>query len=206
MGIRGGLWTLLQSFYENAGSMVKWMGSTSETFSIEQDVRQGGILSADLYKVYINQLLDRLYTYGFGATIAKIICNAPTCADDLSTLISTTQELQMLCSIASDYSNMERYELQPAKSVVLPYSSKRSKSTEDPCIIMGDQQMPNVDKTTHVGVVRTRDNSPTSAIDENLQKARRTLYSLMSAGLHGENGLDPETCIHLFRTYVLPMD
>ena len=205
MGIGGGLWTILQSFYENAGSMVKWMGSTSETFSIEQGVRQGGILSADLYKVYINQLLDRLYTCGFGATIGEIICNAPTCADDLSTLSSTTQELQMLCSIASDYSNMERYELQPAKSVVLPYSSKRSKSTEDPCIILGDQQMPNVDKTTHVGVVRTRDNSPNSAIDENLQKARRTLYSLMSAGLHGENGLDPETCIHLFRTYVLPV-
>ena len=103
MGIGGGLWTILQSFYENAGSRVKWMGSTSETFSIEQGVRQGGILSADLYKVYINQLLDRLYTCGFGATIGEIICNAPTCADDLSTLNSTTQELQMLCSIASDY-------------------------------------------------------------------------------------------------------
>ncbi|KAK3086834.1 hypothetical protein FSP39_024241 [Pinctada imbricata] len=65
--------------------------------------------------------------------------------------------------------------------------------------------MPVVDKTTHVGVVRTPDNSPTTAIQENLQKARRTLYSLMSAGLHGENGLDPETCIHLFRTYVIPI-
>ena len=27
----------------------------------------------------------------------------------------------------------------------------------------------------------------------------------MSAGLHGENGLDPETCIHLLRTYVIPI-
>ena len=205
MGIGGGLWTILQSFYENADSSVKWLGSTSEAFCIEQGVRQGGILSADLYKVYINQLLDRLYMCGFGATIGNIVCNAPTCADDLSTLSSTTQELQMLCSITNDYSNMERYELQPAKSVVMPYSSKRSKTQEDPGILLGDQRMPTVDKTTHVGVVRTCDNSPNAAIDENLQKARRTLYSLMSAGLHGENGLDQETCIHLFRTYVVPV-
>ena len=29
------------------------------------------------------------------------------------------------------------------------------------------------------------------------------LYSLMSAGLHGENGLDPETSLHLYQIYVL---
>ena len=27
----------------------------------------------------------------------------------------------------------------------------------------------------------------------------------MASGLHGENGLDPETSIHLLRTYVLPV-
>ena len=27
----------------------------------------------------------------------------------------------------------------------------------------------------------------------------------MSSGLHGENGLDPETAIHLMQTYVLPL-
>ena len=191
MGIGGGLWNILNSFYENAGSVVKWMGAASAEFSVQQGVRQGGILSADLYKVYINQLLDRLYLSGFGAMLGDIICNAPTCADDLSTLSDSSKELQMLCSIANDYSNMERYELQPTKSVVLPYIPKKSKHRDDPVILLGDQQMPVVNKTTHVGVVRTSDNSPTTAIDENLQKARRTLYSLMSAGLHGEKRIGP---------------
>jgi hypothetical protein len=205
MGIGGGLWNILYSFYEDASSVVKWMGKASNEFTIEQGVRQGGILSADLYKVYINQLLDRLYHCGFGAKIGDIVCNAPTCADDLSTLSDSDQELQILCSIANDYSLMERYELQPKKSVVLPYIKKRAAGVNKPIITLGDQQMPVVDKTTHVGLVRTPDNSPTAAITENLQKARRTLYSLMSAGLHGENGLDPETCIHLLRTYVIPI-
>ncbi|KAK3098648.1 hypothetical protein FSP39_021572 [Pinctada imbricata] len=183
MGIGGGLWNILCSFYEHASSVVKWMGNTSDEFIIEQGVRQGGILSADLYKVYINQLLDRLYYCGFGAKIGDIICNAPTCADDLSTLGDSTQELQMLCSIANDYSKMERYELQPKKSVVLPHLKKRSKTTDTPVIFLGDQQMPVVDKTTHVGVVRTPDNSPTTAIQENLQKlvARYTALCLLAS-------------------------
>jgi outer membrane protein TolC len=42
-------------------------------------------------------------------------------------------------------------------------------------------------------------------VSNNLAKARRTLYSLFGAGLHGENGLDPLTIIHLYRTYVLPV-
>ena len=36
-----------------------------------------------------------------------------------------------------------------------------------------------------------------SATKGTVQKARRTLYSLMSSGLHGENGFHPETAIHL---------
>jgi hypothetical protein len=35
--------------------------------------------------------------------------------------------------------------------------------------------------------------------------ATRALYSLIGVGLHGENGIDPETTISLLRTYVLPI-
>jgi len=35
-------------------------------------------------------------------------------------------------------------------------------------------------------------------------KARRSLYSLLSAGLHGETGLDPVTSIHLLKVYIIP--
>ncbi|MEW8547184.1 MAG: hypothetical protein AB2693_27040, partial [Candidatus Thiodiazotropha sp.] len=31
------------------------------------------------------------------------------------------------------------------------------------------------------------------SVQENIKKARRTIHSLMGAGLHGENGLDPDT-------------
>ena len=56
----------------------------------------------------------------------------------------------------------------------------------------------------HTGIMRSS-TSEQSAVKENIQKARRTLYSLMSSGLHRENGLDPPTAIHLMQIYVIPV-
>ena len=53
-----------------------------------------------------------------------------------------------------------------------------------------------------MGLLRSSDTQKT-AVQENIAKAQRTLYSLMASGVHGENGLDPETCTHLLQIYVL---
>ena len=42
-------------------------------------------------------------------------------------------------------------------------------------------------------------------VERNITKARRTAYSLMASGLHGENSVDPETAIFLINSYVSPI-
>ena len=42
-------------------------------------------------------------------------------------------------------------------------------------------------------------------VNKNIWKARRALYSLLGAGLHGANGLDPVTSINIYKVYVLPI-
>jgi hypothetical protein len=49
------------------------------------------------------------------------------------------------------------------------------------------------------------EDSAMTTVTENITKARRALYSLMGTGLHGENGLDPETAMSMIRTFILPM-
>ena len=58
---------------------------------------------------------------------------------------------------------------------------------------MNDTLMPVVDKTSHIGIKRDSMNSAAATIEENLKKARRSMYSLKHIGLHGEKGLDPIT-------------
>ena len=65
---------LLQNLYQNTKSYIKWNSQISEEFFIiEQGVRQRVALSADLYKVYINPLLDILSNSGLGGTIGNIL-------------------------------------------------------------------------------------------------------------------------------------
>ena len=71
---------------------MKWKGELSEQFILEQGGRHGGALSADLYNVYINPLLNLLCESGFGGIIGNINCSAPTCADDVA-IISSDQAI-----------------------------------------------------------------------------------------------------------------
>ena len=66
-----------------------------------------------------------------------------------------------------------------------------------------DKNLPVVSQTMHMGIMRSA-HTQESAVQENIKKARWTIYSLMGAGLHVENGLDPDTSIHLLQTYVIP--
>ena len=60
IGVEGNHWNLINSLHTDAQTAVKWNSRLSDSFMVQQGVRQGGILSTDLYKVYGNKLLDRL--------------------------------------------------------------------------------------------------------------------------------------------------
>ena len=115
---------LINSLYETV-SHIKWKNLMSEqNFKIEQGVRQGRVLSADLYKLYINPLLNFLDDSGLGGKIGNINVCAPTCTDDVALLAYNPLDIQTMVDIAVDFSKREGYQLQPAESVILPVKSK----------------------------------------------------------------------------------
>ena len=205
--VEGKEWSLIHSLHKGAESVVKWEGSTTSSFKVCQGVRQGGILSTDLYKLYGNGQLQRMEELGIGCHIEEICCVAPTAADDMAVPAPNLTILQRLINLAVDNSKMEKYILQPTKSVILAALNecKRGQEIEsDINIIMDGVKMPVVKEVMHMGILRSAD-SQESAVNHNIDKARRTTYCLMGAGLHGNNGLDPDTSIHILQTYILPL-
>ena len=72
---------------------------------------------------------------------------------------------------------------------------------------MGNITMPEVEQATHLGIIRTttmKHNIQTN-VDENITKARRSAYSLFGCGFRGHNGLDPESLLHIYKTYITPV-
>ncbi|VDI12876.1 Hypothetical predicted protein [Mytilus galloprovincialis] len=169
-------------------------------------VKQGGILSRRPVQAVHQQSPKDIEHSGLGAKIRSICCAAPTCADDVALMSDNPEELQVLINMAYNYSRRERYKLQPVKSVILPVYPNRRKQQEPsfPWSI-GNSIMPIVSQTTHMGVLRTSKPDDPNPLYENVKKARRAMYSLMPAGLHGKNGLDIQSLLHIFNIYVIPV-
>ena len=81
--------------HQNATSAIKWEGKISEQFPVIQGVWLGGILSADLCKLYINPLLERLENSQIGSRIGNVLCNASACADDIALMSRTDSDIQI---------------------------------------------------------------------------------------------------------------
>jgi hypothetical protein len=139
--------------------------------------------------------------------IGNIQCAALACADDISINSTNLEKAQILLNIAYDYSCKEHYKLQPQQSVVIYMSSQKKRGKSTPIQLqLNGTNLPNVEKTAHLGIKRSKTDKDTieNTVNENITKARITAYSLMSAGFHGNNGLDPSICIHIMKTYVIP--
>ena len=60
------------------------------------------------------------------------------------------------------------------------------------------------ENTTHLGLLRAEVNENIINIDDRLRQARRTLYSLISTGVHGSNELKLKRSYKIYQSYVLP--
>ena len=93
-GIEPNEWMLINSLRQDSITAVKWRNKLSSTYINQQGVRQGGVLSADLYKLYNNAQLHRIQEAGKCARIGGIELQAPACADDVTVLSNDPESLQ----------------------------------------------------------------------------------------------------------------
>ena len=77
----------------------------SVTLSVlTRGVRQGGILSPHLYKMYVNPLLAELKRSTLGAHIGTIYTGTLAVADDFLFLSNCPDELQIMLSLSGSFS------------------------------------------------------------------------------------------------------
>ena len=123
---------------------------------MHQGVKQGGVASTDFYKLYIDPLLHRLEASTHGACIGTILCSTSACADDVAICSDNDIETQLMINIAEDFSQAERYILQPKKTESLLSSGKRTKKPleENTTFQLYDKDIANVTSATHLGIRR----------------------------------------------------
>ncbi|KAK3099305.1 hypothetical protein FSP39_002387 [Pinctada imbricata] len=198
------IWSMIDEMYSALSAKVLWKNHLSCQFPILQGVRQGGILSTGLYKVYINDLLIQLEKSGIGTSIGNIYTGCPTVADDVALANKCEIAAQCALHIAEQYANRERYIIHPEKSVMIRKFIPRNYTEVFSPWTVNDAELSVSTSTTHLGITRTTSDDIATNVEDRISCARRTFYSLTSTGLHGSNGLQPTTCYKIYSTYVLP--
>ncbi len=125
-GITGDDCLLIQSLYTNATTQVKWNSELSKPIAQLQGVRQGGILSTTLYKVYNQSILDCLERAQLGYRIGHLHLGSPTCADDIALLANNPTQLQAQASVVEFCASRDRFKINGSKCDLLIFNNKKA--------------------------------------------------------------------------------
>ena len=87
---------LLMYYLRNQKARIVWNGVKGKYYTIEKGVRQGGILSPLLFKLYIDDLLGEITDCGTGCRLGILRINVLAYADDLVLLANTREQLAIL--------------------------------------------------------------------------------------------------------------
>ena len=193
-------WNYIKNNNLNTEARVKLQGTLGDPFTVNQGVGQGKILSTFNYKLYINDLLCQLSRSDFGSHVGTDYLGAPTCADDVILLADNIVDLQSQLNVVEDYASRERYIIHPDKSKLITYGTCNPSTAS----LNGKDITPD-NMLIHLGIERHANVQHSEAFfDARISLARRTSYSLMGTGFHGNNGISPAFTIPIYRTYVIP--
>ena len=199
-GVKNEVWKLIKILQTQAETKVKWKGNLSDDFPSRQGIRQGAKLSPTLYKRYNNDLLQSLELHSAGAKIGTTFIGAPTVADDIALVAYDPVDLQCALNIVYQSTQLDKVTINSAKSdAVVLYADKKRDGQKWK---IGDATIDEVEETTHIGINRNWRNK--NDVDNRIQKGRRTLYSLIGAGLHGKNGISPTVSHKIYTTFSRP--
>ena len=156
-------------------------------------------------------LLDKLYEAGVQPALWTIVkdmyssyCGCPACADDVALLTRCKNELQLMANVFNRNCKQDRVTIHPSKSNVVLLKNHKSVTKKNVKVELNGNNISLSENTTHLGLLHAEVNENIINIDDRLRLARRTLYSLISTGVHGSNGLNPKCSYKIYQCYVLP--
>ena len=118
---------LLLSWYRQQTMQAKWGTKYSSPFTVTNGVRQGGVLSAYLFAVYLDELSIQLGSGRVGCTVGNMVVNHLMFADDICVLSPSISGLQFLLNICGDYAAEHEITFNCNKTIGVLFCPKKYK-------------------------------------------------------------------------------
>ena len=163
---------ILSFWYSNQTMRIRWDGILSKPFQVTNGVRQGGIISAFLFNVYMDDLSKKLNSYNIGCFVGNSLINHLLYADDLLLISPSANGLRILLRTCENYANQYDIKFNPDKSNILISREKTIKDIPYKFYINA-VQMKEKFKVKYLGHILTNDLKD----DEDILRECRAIYA-----------------------------
>ncbi len=144
----------LMHSYDNQLLRVNWNGSHSTMFKPSNGVKQGGVLSPILFNVYLDDLIQELKHSGMGCHINNSFVGCFIYADDITLLAPSSEALNSMLRICSDYAQSHSIIFNPSKTKCMFFTNNQNELYDKEIYFM-DRKIDFVEKCKFLGSIIT---------------------------------------------------
>ena len=204
---RGEFWRSTHFEYKNTKTRIKLNGKLSDELTETLGCKQGSLKSGDHYKFYVAPTLETLDKSELGLWIGPINVVVSCVADDILIMSDDQNKMQCLLDLAASCGKMYRIEYGASKTNITISGSETDRNyfkEVSPWQMNGDT-VKVADDNEHLGLIISGSKQVEKNIDMKIQKARKSLFSLLGTGFAYKCTLSPSLKLYLYRTYTSPI-
>ena len=189
---------LLMFYLRNQSARVCWNGEKGQIRRVESGVRQGGILSPFLFKLYIDSIINTISEKEIGCRLGFTRMNILAYADDIVLISDTYDNLDKLFALLDTAVKELKLLINKGKSKCIVFEKSKHKTYEE--LTLANQCYEVVNDYKYLGHLINR-----QLLDHDDIKYRLNLfYAQFNSVLRNFSNVTGEVLLYLFKCYCLP--
>ena len=166
--------TLLQSLYIDQTAVIRWNGSTTETFPIGKGVRQGCILSPHLFSLYTESVMREAEIQDLGYSIGGRNISNARYADDTALIAQSPMEMQQLLDKVNAAGAQRLLKLNVKKTKLMTIGDV----PDDINIRVNNDPVEKVKQFKYLGSLKSSDGDCSKDVNARIAMAKRRMCEL----------------------------
>ena len=202
LGIRGQYFAVIEDMYNHSLSKIKIKSMLSSSIKMERGTEQGHPLSPDLFKLFIRDLSEVLFTVGDYPFLGEHLITHLLWADDLVLAALDAVSLQVNITALHQFCTKWGLLINTKKTKIIIFERSKLPSEQCSCFL-GDELIEIVPTYCYLGIVFDRNGSFKTATNELRKKSLRAKFGLRRSVM--KDSLSIKSHLILFDSLIKPV-